>query len=102
MIDTISTSEIEEKAENVYESVIVIAKRARQINDEQKQLLMKEQDEYDDDYDSLMEEEGEIIPNDGDYLKLPKPSAIALEEFMEGKLEYSYREIEPDEPENEQ
>ena len=31
MIDTISIREIEEKADNVYESVIVVAKRARQI-----------------------------------------------------------------------
>ena len=101
MIDTISISEIEDKADNVYESVIVVAKRARQINDEQKQLLMKEQDEYDEDYDALMEEEGEIIPNEGEYLKLPKPSAIALEEFMDGKLEYSYRQLDEEESEEE-
>ena len=102
MIDTVSISEIEAKADNVYESVIVIAKRARQINDEQKQLLMKEQDEYDEDYDPLIEEDSEIIASEGEYLKLPKPSAVALEEFLDGKLEYWYREIESDEPENEQ
>jgi DNA-directed RNA polymerase omega subunit len=101
MIETISIGDIEDKAENVYESVIVVAKRARQINDEQKQLLMKEQDEYDEDYDAMVEDEGELIPAEGDYLKLPKPSAIALEEFMEGKLEYLYREKETDEPEKE-
>jgi DNA-directed RNA polymerase omega subunit len=101
MIDTISISEIEDKADNVYESVIVVAKRARQINDEQKQLLQREQDEYDEDYDALIEEEGEIIPEEGEYLKLPKPSALALGEFMEGKLEYFYRETEEEESKEE-
>ena len=100
MIETISISEIEAKADNVYESVIVIAKRARQINDEQKQLLMSEQDEYDEDYDAI-DEEREIIPDEINFLKLPKPSTIALQEFMEGKLEYYHRKAEPDGPETE-
>jgi DNA-directed RNA polymerase omega subunit len=101
MIETVAISEIEKIAENVYEAVIVMSKRARQINDEQKQLVMQEQDEYDEDYDAAFEEEREIIPSDIEYLKLPKPADVSLQEFLHTKLQYSYREIEPDGPDSE-
>ncbi|MDZ7262429.1 MAG: DNA-directed RNA polymerase subunit omega, partial [candidate division KSB1 bacterium] len=39
MASTLSLSELEKYAENIYEAIVVIAKRARQINDEQKRLL---------------------------------------------------------------
>ena len=37
MVDTIIMQDLNNYAESVYEAIIMIARRARQINDEQKQ-----------------------------------------------------------------
>lgn len=96
MIRTLPITQIEKVAETVYEACIIIAKRARQINAEQRQKLMRER-EFDEDYEGYGEDEGEqIIATDIDFLNLPKPTSLALEEFMAGKIEYSYREEEED------
>lgn len=90
MITTLPLDEFEKHADNIYEAIIVLAKRARQINDEQKQLLHQEVEEDYDDYDEGLLE---IKPNE-DYVKLPKPTTIALEEFLNGKIEFGYKQRE--------
>ncbi len=95
MIKTLPIKEIEEHADNVYEAAIVIAKRARQINAEQKQVLMREND-YDDEYDSFDEDDFSSGELDEDFLTLPKPSDLAIEEFREGKISCKYAEEEPE------
>ena len=94
MITTLSLREIEKHASNIYEAIIVLAKRARQINDEQKQLYQRD-GEYDS-YDDYDDDEFEINTEEIEYLRLPKPSSLALEELLSGKLEYSYRDAEGD------
>ena len=94
MITTLSLREIEKHANNIYEAIIVLAKRARQINDEQKQLYQRD-GEYDS-YDDYDDDEYEVNTEDIEYLKLPKPTSLALEELLSGKLEYSYRKTEDD------
>lgn len=89
MITTLSLKDIEKHADNLYEAIIVLAKRARQINDEQKQLLHREND-YDG-YEDYEDEDFEISSGDINYLKLPKPTSIALEELLAGKIEYHYK-----------
>ncbi len=88
MIETLSINELESKANNIYEAIIVMAKRARQINEEQKQLLAKER-EYDDEYDDFQEEDYEV-PADIEYIKLPKPSSVSVQEFLSDKIKYDY------------
>ena len=39
MSSTISLSELEKLSGNLYEAIVVIAKRAKQINEEQKSLI---------------------------------------------------------------
>ena len=88
MIKTMSIKDLETKATNIYEAIIVIAKRARQINDEQRQMTSSEK-EYDEDYDDYPDEEGIIQANES-FVNLPKPALVSLEEFMDGKLKHDY------------
>ncbi|MFQ5602006.1 MAG: DNA-directed RNA polymerase subunit omega [bacterium] len=97
MITTLPLSEFEKYTDNIYEAIIVLAKRARQINDQQKQLLYKDQ-EYDN-YDEYDDDEFEVSGENEDYIKLPKPTSLAMEEFLSGQLEFKYREDETEEKE---
>jgi DNA-directed RNA polymerase subunit K/omega len=100
MVSTISQDELQKHARNVYEAIVVTAKRARQINDEQKRLIDLETG-YDeaneqsagDDLDEDMEEFAEERqPENTKFLRLPKPTTIALEELLSDKLEFRYNE----------
>lgn len=95
MVSTVPIHELEKYADNIYEAIIVLAKRARQINEEQKRLFHQESD-YDEDYLDYEEEEIEKVP-EKQYKKLPKPTTIALEEFLAGKIKYDYIEEQKDE-----
>lgn len=96
MIKTLPINEFEDRADNIYEAIIVLAKRARQINDLQKQELS--QGEYDDEYDDFDDDDIIEEPREIKYEKLPKPSSVALDDFFGQKLTYEYRE-KPDENE---
>lgn len=92
MIKTLSIRELEAKADNIYEAIIVLAKRARQLNADQKQEMVHER-ESDEDYDVYIEEEVNTAM-DIEYQQLPKPSALALEEYLSGQVTFDYQ---PDE-----
>jgi DNA-directed RNA polymerase subunit K/omega len=81
---------IEQPTGNVYEAITIIAKRASQINSEIKKELSEKLDEFATYNDSLEEvfENKEQIEVSKFYEKLPKPHAIALEEWMEGQIHY--------------
>ena len=69
---------------NIYESVVVISKRASEI----KQELNRKLADFSSVNDSLEEtfENREQIEISKYYEKLPKPAIIATEEFLEGKV----------------
>jgi DNA-directed RNA polymerase subunit K/omega len=73
---------------NIYESVMVIAKRANQISAELKQELSKKLEEFVSISDNLEEvfENKEQIEMSKYYEKLPKASLLAVQEFLEGKI----------------
>ena len=73
---------------NIYESIAIIAKRSNQITTEIKQDLNKKLAEFASYNDSLDEvfENREQIEISRYYEKLPKPTLIATEEFMEGNI----------------
>ena len=91
MADTIALEELEKYADNVYEAIIMMARRARQINDQQKQLLEEHVEQYVSD-ESLDEDGFNQDLVDHQYLKLPKPTTIAMQEMLEGKLVKEYPE----------
>jgi len=73
---------------NVYESVAIIAKRANQISAQIKEDLSKKLAEFATNNDSLEEvfENREQIEISRYYEKLPKPTLIATQEFIDGKV----------------
>ncbi|MBF1527013.1 MAG: DNA-directed RNA polymerase subunit omega [Prevotella salivae] len=73
---------------NIYESVVIIAKRSNQISVEIKQDLNKKLAEFASYNDSLEEvfENREQIEISRYYEKLPKPTLLATEEFVEGNV----------------
>ena len=73
---------------NLYESVAIIAKRANQISVQIKEDLSKKLAEFASYNDSLDEvfENREQIEISRYYEKLPKPTLLATQEFIEGKV----------------
>ena len=73
---------------NIYESGAIIGKRANQISMDIKNELSKKLQEFASVSDNLDEvfENREQIEISRFYEKLPKPSLIATQEFVEGKI----------------
>jgi DNA-directed RNA polymerase subunit K/omega len=93
-ITPIDLREIDKRASNVYEGIIVTSRRARQINAENKiefSALLSTIPE------ATTDDESEDIDNPA-QLKIAlemeqrkKPHLQALNEFLEGKIEYEYK-----------
>ena len=74
--------------ENIYEPVMIIAKRANQIAQETKQELEAKLQEfavYTDDQQEMVENE-EQIEISRQYERMPKPTLIAAKEYEDGEL----------------
>jgi DNA-directed RNA polymerase subunit K/omega len=73
---------------NIYESLAIIAKRANQISAEMKEELTSKLAEFASSTDNLEEvfENREQIEISKFYERLPKPSSIAIQEFIEDKI----------------
>ena len=76
--------------DNIYESIAIIAKRANQISADIKTELNKKLQEFASPTDTLDEtfENREQIEISRFYERLPKPTLMATEEFIEGKIFY--------------
>ena len=87
---TYNKSKIEEPTGNIYEAITIIAKRASQINVEIKNELIDKLEEFATNNDSLDEvfENKEQIEVSKFYEKLPKAQALAVEEWLEGKVTF--------------
>lgn len=86
---------------NLYESVVVISKRARQIAINLKEELSGKLAEFATTVDNLEEifENREQIEISRFYERMPKPTSTAIDEFLEGKLMYRMRnetEVKPE------
>jgi len=81
---TYDKNEIEAETGNIYEAISIIAKRAVQINSDLKKELVDKLDEFATYNDSLEEvfENKEQIEVSKFYEKLPKPTAMAVEEWL--------------------
>ncbi|HEY4789182.1 MAG TPA: DNA-directed RNA polymerase subunit omega [Bacteroidales bacterium] len=79
---------LESKAGNIYETVVVISKRANQISVEMKQELNRKLEEFAYYTDNLEEvfENREQIEISKFYERLPKSSLIALQEFVDDEV----------------
>ncbi|SHI94469.1 DNA-directed RNA polymerase subunit omega [Pseudozobellia thermophila] len=93
---TINRNEFDAKTGNIYEAISIAAKRAIQINSEIKKELLEKLEEFATYSDSLEEvfENKEQIEVSKFYEKLPKPHALAVEEWLNDKIYYRNTEKE--------
>jgi DNA-directed RNA polymerase subunit K/omega len=82
--------ELDSKTGNIYESIAVVSKRANQISSEIKEELTNKLAEFASNTDNLEEifENREQIEISKFYERLPKPSLIAIQEFLDDKIYY--------------
>ena len=75
---------------NIYESVVILYKRANQISMAEKTELTKKLEEFRNDRDTMDEvfENKEQIEISQYYERQPKPDLIAIAEFENGDLVY--------------
>lgn len=73
---------------NLYQTIAIVAKRANQISVQMKQELNVKLEEFTSFTDNLEEvfENREQIEISKFYERLPKPTLIAIQEFVEGKV----------------
>ncbi|MEK9565910.1 MAG: DNA-directed RNA polymerase subunit omega [Flavobacteriaceae bacterium] len=93
---TYNRNKMEGSTENIYEALSIIAKRSNQINLDIKKELHEKLDEFATHNDSLEEifENKEQIEVSRFYERLPKPHAMAIEEWLNDKI-YHRRTDEP-------
>ena len=85
---TRNVPDFDKKTGNVYESIVIISKRANQISSEMKDELNAKLSEFNSSTDNLEEvfENREQIEISKYYERLPKPTLIAVQEYTEDKI----------------
>ncbi|TWP22963.1 hypothetical protein ETU08_09785 [Apibacter muscae] len=85
---TFNKENIENKVGNIYEAIVIIGKRAEQINTIIKNDLNQKLDEFASNSDSMDEifENREQIEVSKYYEKLPKPTLIAIQEWLDNEV----------------
>lgn len=89
---TRNLTDIDSPTGNLYESVVVISRRANQIATEQKQELNRKLADFSSTTDTLEEtfENREQIEISRHYERMPKPTLIATEEFLDNEIYYRH------------
>ena len=90
-VKAIPMSNLFKKCDDIYKTVVILAKRTRQIID-QRVIPIEETDDVE---DSIQIIEPEIVIEDID-----KPMVVALEEYLRGELEW--RQPEEHTPESDE
>ena len=75
---------------NIYETVVILSKRANQIAIAEKKELTRTLEDFKNDRDTMEEvfENREQIEISRYYERLPKPTLMAIDEFEEGRVHY--------------
>ncbi len=87
---TRNTADFSQMTGNIYETVVVLTKRANQISIEEKKELHKKIEEFTNNNDGLDEyyENREQIEVVRRFEKMPKPVLVATEEYLNHELYY--------------
>ncbi len=85
---TLNKNVVDAPTGNIYEAISIVSKRANQINLEIKKELLEKLDEFATYNDSLEEifENKEQIEVSKFYERLPKPHALAMQEWLDKKI----------------
>ena len=87
---TFDKTKIEEPTQNIYKAISIMSKRASQVNEDLKRELIDKLEEFATFNDSLEEvfENKEQIEVSRFYERLPKPTAIAVQEWLDDEIYY--------------
>jgi DNA-directed RNA polymerase subunit K/omega len=82
--------QLDKGTDNLYESIVVISKRANQIAVDIKEELNGKLAEFASNNDNLEEvfENREQIEISKHYERMPKPTLVAIDEFLHDKVHY--------------
>lgn len=80
------------ETKNIYETLSIISKRAKQISVDMKIELHQKLDEFAVSSDTIEEvhENKEQIEISKYYERLPNPSIIAMDEYLRGQIDFRY------------
>ncbi len=80
--------DLDRTTDNIYESVVVVSKRSNQIAANIKEELQQKLSEFSSSNDTLEEifENREQIEISKRYERMPKPTLVAIDEFLNGKV----------------
>ena len=80
--------DLDRTTDNIYESVVVVSKRSNQIAANIKDELQQKLSEFSSSNDTLEEifENREQIEISKRYERMPKPTLVAIDEFLNGKV----------------
>lgn len=83
---------------NIYETVVILSKRANQISTAEKKELTKKLEDFKNDRDTMEEvfENREQIEISKYYERQPKPSLVAISEFEDNEIYYRMAKKEED------
>lgn len=95
-IVTRDTDVLAYKTGNIYQSIFVVSKRAQQIAIKTKEELTQKLSEFASSVDNLEEifENREQIEISKFYERQPKPTSVALEEFLNDQLVVKFKDLE--------
>ncbi|MEC7902389.1 MAG: hypothetical protein VYE41_05475 [Candidatus Neomarinimicrobiota bacterium] len=83
-LEPLSIREVENQSKDIYESVVVMSKRAKQVlGDRIVEEIIESTDE-----DEMGVYDEVIENNPDDYEELEKPTTVSVNEFLDGTLEW--------------
>src|ERR1700755_3348193 len=82
--------DMDKETDNIYESIVIMSKRANQISNNIKEELHQKLSEFASSNDNLEEvfENREQIEISKHYERMPKATLVAVQEFLENKVYY--------------
>jgi DNA-directed RNA polymerase subunit K/omega len=91
----LSVEELSSKTGNIYEAVVVMSRRARQVTDEQKALIDRDRDvvqtvenKENEDFDEVEIDHEALMKN---HVKFPKPARVAIEEMASNGIRWEIK-----------
>ena len=83
-LEPISIRDMEDQSGDIYESVVVMSKRAKQVLSDRivEEIIESNDEEEMGIYDELIE------TNPDDYEELVKPTTVSVNEFLEGDIDW--------------
>ena len=89
-LEPISIRDMEDQSGDIYESVVIMSKRAKQVLSDRivKEIIDSNEEEEMGVYDEIIE------ANPDDYEELEKPTTISVNEFLEGEIDWKNNDEE--------